>query len=292
MDVGKRDPITGRLTTGHEWNGIEELETPVPRVVLFFLAVTALFAVGYWIAMPAWPLVTTYTKGILGNDQREIVTKQVEAAQLARGAWMDKIGGADFATLKADPAVMQHVHETGRRLFADNCALCHGVNATGGPGFPNLRAKAWLWGGTPETLAQTITVGINSTNSDTRTSQMLAFGSTGTLGPKQVGQVAAYVLSLSAEAGAETEDAETLKAGQEIFKANCVSCHGDDAKGKQDVGAPNLTDKTWIYGGDLNTIYRTIYSGRQGHMPNWKNRLSPGEIKLLALYVDSLGTAP
>jgi cytochrome c oxidase cbb3-type subunit 3 len=292
VDIGKRDPITGRFTTGHEWNGIEELETPVPRVVLFFLAITTLFAIGYWIAMPSWPLGTTYTKGILGIDQRDIVAKQVEAAQLARGPWMDKIGAADFATLKADPAVMQHVHETGRRLFADNCAVCHGVNATGGPGFPNLKAKAWLWGGTPETLAQTIAVGINSTNDDTRTSQMLGFGSTGTLDPKQVGQVAAYVLSLSAEAGTETGDAETLKAGHEIFVANCVSCHGEDAKGKQDVGAPNLTDKTWIYGRDLNTIYRTIYSGRQGHMPNWKNRLSPPEIKLLALYVDGLGTAP
>ena len=118
------------------------------------------------------------------------------------------------------------------------------------------------------------------------------FGTTGALTPKQVGQVAVYVPSLSAEAGAEAGDAETLKAGHEIFMANCVSCHGEDAKGKQDVGAPNLTDKTWIYGGDLDSVYRTIYAGRQGHMPNWKNRLSPAEIKLLALYVDSLGTAP
>jgi cytochrome c oxidase cbb3-type subunit 3 len=292
VDIGKRDPTTGRLTTGHEWNGIEELETPVPRVALFFLAITTLFAIGYWIAMPSWPLGTTYTKGLLGIDQRDIVTKQVEAAQLARGPWMDKIGTADFASLKVDPNIMRHVRETGRRLFTDNCAVCHGVAATGGPGFPNLTAKAWLWGGAPETLAQTITVGINSTNDDTRTSQMLGFGSTGTLDPKRVGQVAAYVRSLSAEAGAEAGDVETLKGGHEIFTANCVSCHGEDAKGKQDVGAPNLTDKTWIYGSDLDSIYRTIYGGRQGHMPHWKNRLSPPEIKLLALYVDSLGTAP
>lgn len=291
MDIGKRDPVTGRLTTGHEWNGIEELETPVPRVVLFFLAIGTLFAIGYWIAMPAWPIGTTYTKGILGIDQRDVVTKQVEAAQLARSSWLDKVGAADFAALKADPAVMQHVRETGRRLFTDNCAACHGVSATGGPGFPNLTAKAWLWGGTPEALAQTITVGINSTNDDTRTSQMLGFGSAGTLNPKQVAQVAAYVHSLSAESVA-AEDAETLKVGNEIFAANCVSCHGEDAKGKQDVGAPNLTDDNWIYGGDLNSIYRTIYAGRQGHMPHWKARLSPAEIKLLVLYVDNLGAAP
>ncbi|MGE4252230.1 MAG: cytochrome-c oxidase, cbb3-type subunit III [Parvibaculaceae bacterium] len=292
MDIGKRDPITGRLTTGHEWNGIEELDTPIPRVVLFFLAVTTLFAIGYWIAMPAWPLGSTYTKGILGVDQRDIVARQVEAARLARGPWMDKIGAADFATLTADPAIMRHVRETGRTLFADNCAVCHGVNATGGPGFPNLTAKAWLWGGEPETLARTISVGINSTNDDTRTSQMLGFGSTGTLDVKQVGQVAAYVHSLSAAPSEDAIDAETRKTGQEIFTANCVSCHGEDAKGKQDVGAPDLTDKVSIYGGDLESIYRTIYSGRQGHMPHWKNRLSPAEIKLLALYVDTLGAAP
>jgi cytochrome c oxidase cbb3-type subunit 3 len=292
VNIGERDPITGRLKTGHEWNGIEELDTPVPRVVLFFLAITTLFAIGYWIAMPSWPLGSTYTKGILGIDQREIVTKQVEAARLARGPWMDKIGAADFAALKADPVIMQHVRETGRTLFTDNCAVCHGVGATGGPGFPNLTAKAWLWGGTPEMLAQTISVGINSTNDDTRSSQMTPFGASGALDPKQVGQVAAYVRSLSAAPGGDNAEAETIKAGQEIFMANCVSCHGEDAKGKQDVGAPDLTDKAWIYGGDLDSVYRSIYGGRQGHMPHWNNRLSPAEIKLLALYVDTLGVAP
>ena len=290
MDIGKRDPITGRLTTGHEWNGIEELDTPVPRVVLFFLAVTTLFAIGYWIAMPAWPLGWTYTKGILGIDQRSIVTKQVEAARAERAVWMDKIGAGDFAAIKADPDLMQRVAETGRTLFTDNCAACHGVNATGGPGFPNLAAKAWLWGGAPEKIAETIRIGINSTNSDTRISQMLGFGSTGTLDQKQVGNVVAYVRSLSADQGGGV-DAESIKAGEEIFAANCVSCHGDVAKGKQDVGAPDLTDKNWIYGGDLDSVYTTVYSGRQGHMPHWQNRLAPAEIKLLALYVDTLGGA-
>ena len=292
MDIGKHDPVTGRLTTGHEWNGIEELDTPIPRVVLFFLAITTLFAIGYWIAMPAWPLGSTYTKGLLGIDQREIVTRQVESARLARGPWMDKIGAADFATLKADPQIMQHVRETGRTLFTDNCAACHGVNATGGPGFPNLTARAWLWGGAPETIAQTISVGINSTNDDTRNSQMIGFGATGALDPRQVGQVVAYVRSLSAEPGAEAQEPEAIKAGQEIFMGNCASCHGEDARGKPDVGAPNLTDTTWIYGGDVDSVYRSVYGGRQGHMPHWKSRLSPAEVKLLALYVDTLGAAP
>ncbi len=288
MDIGQRDPITGRMTTGHEWNGIEELDTPVPRVVLFFLAVTTLFAIGYWIAMPAWPLGTTYTRGILGIDQRDVLAKQVEAARAERAQWMDRIGAEDFAAIKADSGLMQRVAVTGRTLFADNCAVCHGIQATGGPGFPNLTAKAWLWGGAPDKIAETIAIGINSTNDDTRASQMLGFGSTGTLDTKQVGNVVDYVRSLSAEPGAAAEEAESIKAGQEIFTANCVSCHGEDARGKQDVGAPDLTDKTWIYGGDLDSVYTSVYSGRQGHMPHWKNRLTPAEIKLLALYVDGL----
>jgi cytochrome c oxidase cbb3-type subunit 3 len=288
LNQGKRDPITGRLTTGHEWNGIEELDTPIPRVVLFFLAVTTMFAIGYWIAMPAWPLGWTYTKGLLGIDQRNIVMKQVEAAHAERAPWMDKIGAEDFAAIKANPDLMQRVELVGHRLFIDNCAACHGVHATGGPGFPNLTAKAWLWGGTPDKIAETIRIGINSTNDDTRISQMLGFGSAGTLDQKQVVNVVAYVRSLFADVG-EVAEAESIKAGKGIFAANCVSCHGEDAKGKQDVGAPDLTDKTWIYGGDLNAVYSSVYSGRQGHMPHWQNRLTPAEIKLLALYVDMLG---
>jgi cytochrome c oxidase cbb3-type subunit III len=290
VEVGQRDPVTGRMTTGHEWNGIEELDTPVPRVVLFFLAAAALFAVVYWILMPAWPLGATYTKGLLGIDQRQVVAQQVEAAQAERAAWMDRVAKEDFATIAADKELMAHVNDMGRMLFADNCAACHGVKATGGKGFPNLTAKAWLWGGNPETIAETIRIGINSTNDDTRTSQMMAFGRDGVLDLKQIRDVVAYVRSLSAGGGGEAGDAGEIKAGQEVFAANCVACHGEDAKGKVDVGAPNLTDANWIYGGDAESIYTTVYSGRQGHMPHWSGRLSPVEIKILALYVHSIGS--
>ena len=176
-----RDPVTGRMTTGHEWNGIEELDTPVPRVVLFFLAATILFSIVYWVLMPAWPLGWTYTKGLLGVDQRETVTKQVEDASRARAIWTDRIGSSEFSVIVADPVLMRHVRETGRTLFIDNCAVCHGVNGTGGPGYPNLAAKVWLWGGEPETLAETIRVGINSAHPQTRISQMMAFGRDGIL---------------------------------------------------------------------------------------------------------------
>ena len=291
MHLGERDPITGRTTTGHEWNGIKELNTPIPKVVLFFLVVGALFAVGYWLLMPAWPLGTTYTKGLLGNDQRQIVTEQVEAAKSERAAWMDKIGGMDFAAIQADPDLMKHVMETGRTLFVDNCAACHGVTASGGPGFPNLSAKAWLWGGEPQMIAETFAVGINSTNDDTRVSEMPAFGRDGLLKREQIVDVVAYVRSLSECEHEGTPNEEQIAAGREVFKTTCASCHGEDGKGLRDVGAPNLTDGTWIYGAGMANIHGAVYGGRKGHMPHWRDRLTPEEIKLLALYVQQLGTA-
>ena len=287
----KLDPATGRMTTGHEWNGIEELETPLPRVVLFFLATSVLFAVVYWILMPAWPLGSTYTKGLLGIDQRRIVAHELEGAAAARAAVTDRLLKASFTEIEADPALMREVRDTGHRLFSDNCAACHGVKATGGPGFPDLTAKAWLWGGDAQTIAETIRIGINSTNDDTRSSQMLAFGRDELLEPKEIRAVVAYVRSLSARPG-EAGDAEQVTAGQAVFAANCVACHGEDAKGKTDVGAPDLTDRHWIYGGDEQSVYTTVYAGRQGHMPHWGSRLSPVDLKLLAVYVHMLEEEP
>ena len=287
MSEATRDPVTGRETTGHEWNGIEELDTPIPRVVLFFLAVTTLFAIGYWLLMPAWPLGWTYTRGLLGNDQREIVTRQVQDAAAERASWTSRIDKASFAEIAADPALMRHVRDTGRTLFADNCAVCHGTEGKGGPGFPNLAAGSWLWGGTPEAVAETIRVGINSAAKDTRTAQMMAFGRDGVLQREQVLAVVSYVRSLSGQKLAEAEQAR-VPAGKEVFAANCAACHGPEGKGMHDLGAPDLTDAHWIYGGDEQSILNSVHGGRQGHMPSWEGRLSPTDIKLLALYVGTL----
>lgn len=288
MATERHDPATGRATTGHEWNGIEELETPIPRVVIFFLTVTTLFAIGYWILMPAWPLGVTYTKGLLGIDQRAVVTKQVEDAAATRAAWTGRIAETSLEDIAADPDLMNHVRETGRTLFIDNCAACHGTRGTGGPGFPNLAARAWLWGGEPDTIAETIRIGINSTNEETRVSQMMAFGRDGVLDDRQVRAVAAYVRSLS-DLPMGASDKALVEDGRQVFADNCVACHGEDGHGSTDVGAPNLTDATWIYGSDAQTVFTTVYSGRQGHMPHWEGRLSPVDIKILALYVGTLG---
>lgn len=287
MDEVKRDPVTGQMTTGHEWNGIEELDTPIPRVVLFFLAAGTLFAVIYWLLMPAWPLGWTYTKGLLGIDQREVVTRQVQDAAAERASWTARIANASFAEIAADPTLMRDVRETGRTLFGDNCAVCHGTDGKGGPGFPNLAAGSWLWGGQPEAIAETIRVGINGTSKQTRVAQMMAFGHDGILNREQVSNVLAYVRSLSGQTLGQAEQAR-VPAGREVFAANCVACHGEDGKGRHDLGAPDLTDSNWIYGGDRQSVFDSVFYGRQGHMPSWEGRLSPTDVKVLALYVGTL----
>ena len=152
----QRDPQSGYLTTGHEWNGITELNTPVPRVVYFFLTLAFLFSVGYWVLMPAWPLGSTYTKGLLGIDQRNVVAASLKDAAMDRSVWTKKIASEGYAAIQADPAMMAVVRETGHTLFGDNCAACHGMNAKGGPGFPDLTTTSWLWGGKPEDIFTTI----------------------------------------------------------------------------------------------------------------------------------------
>ncbi len=284
MEIKDRDPHTGYLTTGHEWNGITELNTPVPRIIFFFLIATVLFAVGYWILMPAWPIGTTYTKGLLGIDQRSLVTESVKQAALDRATWSNRIEKESIADIQKDAALMKVVRETGRTLFGDNCAACHGTHATGGPGYPNLTTQSWLWGGTPEALAETIRVGINSTHPDTRTSQMPAFGRDGMLPRADIEKAVAYVRSLS-HPDAKDLPADKVAAGKAIFEANCSSCHNENAKGNPEMGAPDLTDSSWIYGGDAAAIMTTVWGGRQGHMPTWENRLSNLDRRILVLYL-------
>lgn len=289
-ELGKPDPVTGRPTTGHEWNGIEELETPIPRVVFFFLGAAFLFSVICWFLYPTWPLIWTYSKGLLGTDQRTVVMEKVEEAAVRREVWTAKVMNEKPETVAADPTLMRLVNETGHTLFVDNCAACHGTGATGGVGFPNLRAKDWLWGdGSIEAIEETIRIGINSTNDDTRSSQMLAFGRDGVLDTQKIDAAVAYVRSLSGLKPAAGDDAARIEAGKQVFADNCSSCHGEDAKGNPELGAPDLTDANWLYGSDAYTVFTTVYGGRQGHMPHWEGRLSPLDLRILALYVHGLG---
>jgi cytochrome c oxidase cbb3-type subunit 3 len=282
------DPVSGTPTTGHDWNGIKELDTAVPRAVLLFIIVTHVWAVFYWILMPTWPLVWTYTKGVLGIDQRQVVERELTAAQAAQSDVMLQIESMSFDDIRASEPLMSFVGHAGYQLFGDNCAACHGRDARGGLNYPDLTDDDWLWGGDPEAIAETLRVGINTSHSEARFAQMPAFGTDQMLTGAEVRNVARYVYTLSHPDYSTPENIDEIDAGRELFADNCTGCHGETGTGMQELGAPNLTDAVWIYGGELETIIATIHRGRQGHMPTWDERLSPEEIKILALYVHSL----
>ena len=290
MAVEERDPVSGHKTTGHEWNGIKELDTPVPKGVLIFLIVTHIFAVLWWFLMPTWPLGSTYTKGLLDVNQRKTVEEQLVSSAAERASWKDKIETLGFDEIQADPELMTIVKSSGHQLFGDNCAACHGVDGKGRANYPDLTDDDWLWGGDVETIAETVRVGINSEHPDSRFAQMMSFGADGILSRAEVSGVSAYVYSLSNPGYSTDATIARIETGREVFAANCAVCHGDDARGNRELGAPNLRDQYWVYGGDLQTIVNSVHGGRQGHMPTWDERLTTADINILALYVHSLGT--
>ena len=284
-----RDPVTGRETTGHEWNGIKELDTPVPRGVLMFLIVTHVWAIFWWFMVPAWPLGVTYTKGLLGIDQRTTVEARVIDGQQQRSSWTARLENEPYNVILADEALMRTVRDTGRQLFGDNCAACHGRDGKGRANYPDLTDDDWLWGGGPEVIEQTMRVGINTSHPESRIAQMPAFGRDQMLDRAQVSSVAAYVYSLTHPDYSTPENLERIDAGREVFVSTCAACHGENAQGDVEVGAPNLTDSYWVYGGDLDTIIASVHGGRQGHMPTWDERLTTAQIRTLAVYVHDLG---
>ncbi len=289
MTKPERDPYTGLMTTGHEWNGIKELMTPIPGLVKFFLTTTILIAVLLWILFPTWPYGPNYTKGVLGVDQRSLVQEVLVKAASLRSVWEEQFTTTDMAILEGDPDAMAFVRMHGERLFEDNCSACHGLDAAGGPGFPSLVDDQWLWGGDFETILETLRVGINAKHEDTRYAEMLAFGDEGMLSSAERQAVTAYVISLSRPDELTEKQAGRLAEGTELFAENCASCHGEDGAGSRDVGAPNLTDGFWIYGGDANSITATLRHGRVGVMPYWEDRLTEADRRLLTLYVRDLG---
>lgn len=280
------DSLSGRSTTGHEWDGIKELNTPLPRWWLFTFYATIIWAVGYWVVYPAWPLVHGYTTGLLHYSSRANVAVDLAQLEAMRGEKMAVLGNASLADIEKDPALLSLARAQGKTVFADNCAACHGIGAAGAKGYPNLNDDDWLWGGTLDQIMQTIRYGARSGNPNAHEGQMLAFGRDGMLKSEEIVTVANFVRSLS---GLPTDPGYDAAAGKKIFSDNCVVCHGEGGKGNQQVGAPNLTDQIWLYGSDKNTIVETITNGRAGVMPAWSGRLDPITIKALAVYVHSLG---
>lgn len=285
----ERDPVSGRETTGHEWNGIKELDTPVPRGVLIFLIVTHVWAIVWWFLVPSWPLGTTYTKGLLDIDQKTTVEARVIEGQRERANWTTRLESEPYDAILSDENLMNVVRSSGRQLFGDNCAACHGRDGRGRANYPDLTDDDWLWGGEPALIEETLRVGINTVHPETRIAQMPAFGRDQMLDREQVRSVAAYVYSLSHPDYSTPDNLDRIQAGQEVFATTCAACHGENGEGIRDVGAPNLTDPYWVYGGDLDAIIASVHGGRQGHMPTWDERLTAAEIKTLALYVHDLG---
>jgi cytochrome c oxidase cbb3-type subunit III len=280
------DSVSGRSTTGHEWDGIKELNTPLPRWWILTFYATILWAIGYWVVYPAWPLVSGYTTGLLHYSTRASVAVDLANLETLRGDKMKVLGTTSLADIEKDPSLLSLARARGKTVFADNCAPCHGSGGAGAKGYPNLNDDDWLWGGSLDQIMQTIQFGARSGDAKAHEGQMLAFGRDGILKKDEIVTVANYVRSLSS---LSTVAGFNAAAGKKIFAENCVSCHGEEGKGNQEFGAPNLTDKIWLYGSDEATLVETVTNGRAGVMPAWNGRLDPVTIKALTVFVHSLG---
>jgi cytochrome c oxidase cbb3-type subunit 3 len=282
------DTVTGVETTGHVWDGdLKELNKPLPKWWLYVLYACIVWAIGYWILYPAWPGFTQggYTPGYLNYSQRDEVTKDVAAAKAAQAESLAAIATTPPEAIEKNADMMEFVLRGGAAQFAQNCAPCHGKGAQGAKGYPNLNDDDWLWGGSQAAIEQTIKFGIRSGSKDGHDSAMPRFGIDQVLTPAQISDTAEFVLSLSKH---ETDPAATER-GKAIFAEQCVACHGPEGKGTAELGAPNLTDGIWLYGGAKADIQETIRTGRGGVMPAWAGKLDPETIKMLSIYVHALG---
>ena len=283
----KIDAPTGQTLNDHEWDGIRELNTPLPRWWVNVFYATIVWSFAYWIVYPAWPLVSSYTTGLFGYSTRASVAVELEALQARRTAQAAGLKDASLEQIRTDANLSRIALAQGKAAFGDNCSPCHGIGGAGTKGYPNLNDDDWLWGGKLTDIETTLKHGVRvANNNDTRLSVMSAFGRDGVLKKEEVRAVSNHVRSL---AGLEPEKGADLALGKKIFAEQCVSCHGDAGKGNQELGAPNLTDNIWLYGSDIETIYETVYNGRNGVMPAWAGRLDPVTIKALTVYVHSLG---
>ncbi|MGE0716784.1 MAG: cytochrome-c oxidase, cbb3-type subunit III [Alphaproteobacteria bacterium] len=278
----EKDAVTGTMTTGHEWDGIRELNTPLPRWWLYVLYATIAWSLVYYVLYPVLPGVG----GILGWSQRGELAEKIAAERARIQPMLERIRTTPVEDLRRTPGLGEFAYAGGRAAFADNCAPCHGAGGAGAKGgFPSLVDDEWIWGGDLAAIQRTITFGVRSGHPDTRQSQMPRFGADGILTAPQIADTAEYVLSLS---GRSTDEKAAGRARQ-IFADNCAACHGPAGQGNRELGAPSLADQIWLHGGDKASIERSIHLGRGGVMPAWTDRLDEATIRMLTFYVHSLG---
>lgn len=282
----EKDAVSGRETTGHEWDGIKELNSPLPKWWLMVFYATILFSVVWMILYPSVPGVSGYFHGVLGYSQRVDLDKSIKAAEAAHGDLRAKIASMTVDQVAADPILTEYALAGGKAVFANNCAVCHGAGGAGRPNFPILADDKWLWGGSRSDIYRTIQHGVRSPDDpDTRSSAMPRFGADKLLTADQIADVAAYVRTL---AKLDQPSADSAR-GATVFKDQCAICHGAAGQGNRDVGAPSLTDGIWLYSGTRDGIQQQVTLPKQGMMPAWIKRLPDVDLKMVTLYVHSLG---
>ncbi|WP_375255483.1 cytochrome-c oxidase, cbb3-type subunit III [Yoonia sp.] len=278
------DEVTGTDTTGHTWDGIKELNNPLPRWWLWTFYLTIIWGIGYTIAYPAWPMISGATAGVLGYSTRGEVAEEIQRFEDANAEISAQLASVDLNTLSENPDLLRFANSAGAAVFRNSCSQCHGSGAAGAVGYPNLLDDDWLWGGDFDAIEYTIRHGIrNEEDWDARYSEMTAFDDI--YSNEEVDQVVQYVRLISGQG----YDPALAEAGTELFANSCAACHGDNGAGNYDLGAPNLTDAIWLYGGDTESIEETVRYARFGVMPPWGERLSEAEIKAVTAYVHQLG---
>lgn len=291
----EKDALSGVETTGHEWDGLKELNNPLPKWWLYIFYVCIAWSLAYYVFYPAWPTGTSYTKGILNWSMREEIVEKLAEAKASQAKYVDKIAKLSVDEIQKDKDLLNFAMAGGRTMFNENCSACHGAGGQGAKGFPTLADDIWLWGGTTAEIYKTISGGVRQTTvADTRGTPgvlgMTAFGKDQILDKAQIDQVTEYVLSLNNRA---TDSAKAL-VGKTVFEENCTACHGPNAEGSvaaglDGIGAPPLKTANWLYGGDKATLVATVTNGRAGEMPAWSTRLEDTTVKQLAIYVHNLG---
>ena len=281
MSEKEIDDVTGVATTGHEWDGIKELDNPMPRWWLWTFYATIVWALAYTIAFPAWPLISSATSGMLGYSSRAEARQELDGAEAAKGSYVAAVEAASVEDILADDTLRQFATSAGAAAFKVNCVQCHGSGAAGAAGYPNLNDDVWLWGGTPEEIRFTIAHGVRfDGDADTRYSEMPAYGDM--FSREEVAAVVSHVKALS-------QGGDLAGPGAQLFADNCAACHGEAGRGNAELGAPDLTDAIWLYGSGAEEIARQIRAPRHGVMPGWQARLGDATVKELTVYVHSLG---
>lgn len=282
----RKDEATGTDTVGHEWDGIEELNTPLPRWWLWTFYACIAWSVVYVVLYPAWPLVESATKGTLGWSSRGDLQQELAAREAQLAPIHSALIASDINAVAANEELRSTAIRGGQSAYKVHCVQCHGANAAGLAGYPNLQDDDWLWGGDLEAIEYTLVHGIRyPDHTETRFSLMPAFGADGILDDAQIGDAVSYVRVLAKKDKASASS----QRGAEVFTNNCAVCHGENGKGNRELGAPNLTDAINLYGLDRASLTNTITYARNGVMPRWSERLDDATIRMLAIYIHSLG---